>query len=576
MDNDRRRELWLPHAMSRRRLLAGTGAAVLFAACGGDDDSASPSTQGGGQPTGGSTGTAGGPATTSGGPATTSGGPATTSGGPATTSGGTPTSGGTLRVGLVGSTNDLIDGQYIVAKADQARLVSGWDPVVNYDTDFNISYEHSLAEEIETVAADNYVIRFKEGLEFHNGKPVTADDIIYSFRRRIDPKLNLAPGLAELLGPDGMTAIDDRTIEFQLLKPAVTFINGLAEYTTTIVPVDYARFDGDVSNQIGTGPFMLESFTPGTESVHVKNPNYWGSGLPLLDEVQIIDFADAQALTNALASGEVDAAVDIPFAQVSTLESDSNLRILESQAGNWLVITMAIDQAPFDDVRVRQAMRLIANREEMVERVLAGHGRVANDMYGVLDPCYPKDIPQREQDIEQAMALLADAGQEGLTIDLFAPDDTAGLAELIAVFADQAQAAGVTVKAQVLDGGTYWGDEYTKRTFATSFWSTRPYLIQVAAGSLKNAIYPETHWPSPDSDFAETYDQAIAETDDSARCEIIAEMQQEEYDNGGNLIPFFYNLVDGHAANVKGFEARPNLLNLDHYGRGWKNIWFED
>lgn len=158
---------------------------------------------------------------------------------------------------------------------------------------------------------------------------------------------------------------------------------------------------------------------------------------------------------------------------------------------------------------------------------------------------------------------------------LFAPDDTAGLAELIAVFADQAEAAGVTVNAQVLDGGTYWGDEYTKRTFATSFWSTRPYLIQVAAGSLENAIYPETHWPPPDSDFAEKYEQAIAETDDAARCKIIAEMQQQEYDDGGNLIPFFYNLVDGHAANVRGFEARPNLLNLDHYGRGWKNIWVE-
>ncbi|MGI9054068.1 MAG: ABC transporter substrate-binding protein [Ilumatobacteraceae bacterium] len=569
MGNDRRYELWLPRAVSRRQLIFGAGAAVVaggLAACGGGDDEASPTT-GGAAPdtTGGSTATTGSSATSAPGTA------------PGTTAGGTPagTPGGTLRVGLVGSTNDIIDGQYIVAKADQARCVTGWDPVLNYDTDFNISYEHSLAEEVETKAADNYVIRFKEGLEFHNGKPVTGDDIIYSFRRRIDPELNLAPGLAELLGPDGMTAIDDRTIEFQLLKPAVTFVNSLAEYTTTIVPVDYARFDGDVSTQIGTGPFMLQSFTPGTESVHVKNPNYWASGLPYLDEVQIIDFADAQALTNALASGDIDAAVDVPFAQVSTVESDSNLRILESQAGNWLVITMAIDQAPFDDVRVRQAMRLIANRQEMVDRVLVGHGRIANDMYGVLDPCYPADIPQREQDIEQAMALLAEAGQENLTIDLFAPDDTAGLPDLIAVFADQAQAAGVTVNAQVLDGGTYWGDEYTKRTFATSFWSTRPYLIQVAAGSLENAIYPETHWPPPDSDFTEKYEQAIAETDDDARCEVIAEMQQEEYDDGGNLIPFFYNLVDGHAANVQGFEARPNLLNLDHYGRGWKNIWLE-
>ncbi len=313
--------------------------------------------------------------------------------------------------------------------------------------------------------------------------------MIYSFQRRLDPELGLAPALVELLDASGLTKVDDRTVEIQLNQPAVTFINGLAEYISTIVPVGYERFAGDAANQIGTGPYILQSFTPGAESVHTKNPDYWGEGRPYLDEVQIIDFADVPALVNALSSGEIDAAVDIPFAQVSAVEGDSNLRLLESEAGSWLVITMAVDQPPFDDVRVRQAMRLIPNREEMVQRVLSGHGRVGNDMYGVFDACYP-DFPQREQDIEAAMALLAEAGQEGLTIDLFAPDDTAGLADLIAVFADQASAAGVTVNAQVLDGATYWGDEYTKRTFATSFWGTRPYLNQVQPGSLKAVDLP--------------------------------------------------------------------------------------
>jgi peptide/nickel transport system substrate-binding protein len=194
-------------------------------------------------------------------------------------------------------------------------------------------------------------------------------------------------------------------------------------------------------------------------------------------------------------------------------------------------------------------------------------------MYGTFDACYP-DFPQREQDIEQAMALLAEAGQENLSIDLFAPDDTAGLPDLIAVFADQARAAGITVNAQVLDGGTYWGEEYTKRTFATSFWGTRPYLNQVAAGSLKTATYPETHWPPEGSNFEELYFQALAETDEAARCEIIEEMQREEYEEGGFIIPIFNNLLDAYATNVQGFVARPNVLNLDHFGRGFKNISF--
>jgi peptide/nickel transport system substrate-binding protein len=482
----------------------------------------------------------------------------------------TPVTGGTLRVGLVGSTNDIIDGQYIVAKADQARLVAGWETLVGYDEEFNLSYEHALAEEIEAVAADHYIIHLKEGIEFHNGQPVTADDVIYSFQRRLDPDLALAPALVELLDPSGVTKVDDRTVDVKLTQGAVVFLNSLAEYTATVVPVGYTREDPE---QVGTGPFVLESFTPGAESVHTKNPNYWDAGKPYLDEVQIVDFADAAALVNALSSGQVDAIVDVPFAQVATVASDSNLVVLESEAGSWLPITMAIDQEPFTDPRVRQAMRLIVDREEMVQRVLSGHGRVANDMYGVFDPCYPADFPQREQDIEQARQLLQEAGQEGLTIELFAPDDTAGLPDLAAAFADQAAEAGVTVTVRVLDGGTYWGEEYTHRTFATSFWGTRPYLNQVQQGSLPAATYPETHWPPEGSNFEELYRQALVETDDDARCEIIRQMQQQEYDEGGNIIAIFNNLVDAHSAQAQGFVPRPNVLNLDHFGRGFKNIW---
>jgi peptide/nickel transport system substrate-binding protein len=489
-----------------------------------------------------------------------------------TRSGGSPVAGGTLRVGLVGSTNDIVDGQFIVAKADQARLVAGWETLVGYDEEFNLSYEHAVAEEIEAVAADHYVIRIKEGIEFHNGKPVTADDVIYSFQRRLDPDLALAPALQALLDPTGVTKVDDRTVDVQLKQGTVTFLTGLAEYTATVVPEGYTREDPE---QVGTGPFVLESFTAGAESVHAKNPNYWDSGKPYLDEVQIVDFADAAALVNALSSGQVDAIVDVPFGQVATVASDSNLVVLESEAGSWLPITMAIDQEPFTDPRVRQAMRLIVDREEMVQRVLSGHGRVANDMYGVFDACYPADFPQRVQDIEQARQLLTDAGQEGLTIDLFAPDDTAGLAELAAAFADHANEAGVTVNVRVLDGGTYWADEYTKRTFATSYWGTRPYLNQVEQGSLPAATYPETHWPPEGSNFEELYRQASVETDDEARCEIIRQMQQLEYDEGGNIIAIFNNLVDAHTAQVQGFVARPNVLNLDHFGRGFKNIWLE-
>ena len=312
--------------------------------------------------------------------------------------------GGTLRVGVVGSTNDLMDGQYIVARADQARMVTGWEPIANYDDDFNVAYTHSLAEEIEVKAPDLYVVRLKQGIEFHNGKTVSAEDLIYSFNRLIDPELGIAPALNQFIDTNSFKALDDRTVEISLLKPSVAFLNGMADYGANIVPVDYARFSGDPTTQIGTGAFKLKSFTPGSESVHVRHENYWGESY--LDEVQLIDFSDQTALVNALSSGDIDVAIDVPYAQAGAIESNGDLALLESAAGNWQTITMRVDVAPFDDVRVRQAMRLIVNREELVQRVLSGHGRVGNDMYGVLDGSYPKSFPQREQDIERPRPCL--------------------------------------------------------------------------------------------------------------------------------------------------------------------------
>lgn len=565
------RKLWLPPTVGRRRFLLGTGAAAFLAACGSSDgdsapNSAAPATDAPTDTTGSSE-----PATTDAAAPTTDAAAPTTAA-PVEAAGG-PQSGGTLRVGVVGSTNDLMDGQYIVSRADQVRLVSGWESLANYDDDFNLSFEHGLAEEIEVVAPDNYVIRLKDGIEFHNGKTVGADDLIYSFQRLIDPELGIAPNLLEFINNDSMTKLDERTVGFQLLKPSVAFQIGLAGYAATVVPVDYARFDGDPTTQIGTGAYKLQSFTPGSESVHVRHENYWGESY--LDEIQIIDFSDQSALVNALSSGDIDVALDVPFAQAGTIQSNPDLELLESTAGNWQTITMRIDTPPFDDVRVRQAMRLIVDREEMVQRVLSGYGSVGNDMYGLLDAGYPDDFPQREQDIEAAKALLEEAGQAGMSIELFAPDDTAGLPELITAFASQAEEAGIDVTATVLDGGTYWGEEYTNRTFATSFWSTRPYLNQVGAGSLSTATYQETKWPPVDSNFQALYDQALAETDEGARNEIIREMQLQEYEEGGNIIAYFQNLLDGYGNYVKGAVARPNLLNFDHFGRGWKNIWLE-
>ena len=240
---------------------------------------------------------------------------------------------------------------------------------------------------------------------------------------------------------------------------------------------------------------------------------------------------------------------------------------------------MAVDQDPFTDVRVRQAMRLIVDRDAMVEQVLSGYGRVANDLYSPLDAAYiGNDLPQRKRDIEGAKKLLADAGKSDLTIDLFAPNDTAALGAMVQLFAENAKDAGITVNAQVIDGGTYWGDEYLKRTFATDYWGTRNFLLQVAAGSLKDAVAVSRRSLAARRtrrSRTTTRPRSPRPTTPSARSSP-TRCRRSCTTTVGLIIPFFQNLLDAYNGRVQGLVERPNTLNLDHYGRGWKNLYFSE
>jgi peptide/nickel transport system substrate-binding protein len=566
----------VPGRFNRRQLILGSGTAVAIAAalaaCGSDSKSTTPAASNAPSATEAPTGTEGAASTTPA-PADTS---AAATSAPAT---GTPTAGGILRVGTKGDVNDIIDGQHIVAKSDIMRQVTGWEPLMSFSPDFVPEYTNGLAKDVTAKAADDFVITLKDGIKFSNGNPVTADDVVYSFTRLLDPDLKLYGGsvLRGLLEVSGITKIDDHTVELKLTQGVSNFKEALCAYTCAIVPVGYERFSGDPTTQIGTGAYMLKEFEVGKQSIHVKNPNYWDTGKPYFDEVHIIDFADGDALINALLADQIDVAADISSAAVDTVTGTTGYKVLNSAGGGWLTISMAVDQDPFTDVRIRQAMRLIVDRDAMVEQVLAGYGRVANDLYAPLDAAYAKDLPQRKQDLDAAKKLLADAGKSDLTIDLFAPNDTAGLPEMIQLFAEQAKGAGITVNAQVIDGGTYWGDQYLKRTFAVDYWGTRNFLLQVAAGSLKDTSpYPDDHWPPADSTFEQDYKDALAETDDTKRKVITDKMQKELYDDGGLIIPFFQNLLDAYNGRVVGLVERANTLNLDHYGRGWKNLYFSE
>jgi peptide/nickel transport system substrate-binding protein len=487
-----------------------------------------------------------------------------------------PKRGGTFRIGVSGgSAKDFIDGQNIVTRPDQARIVTGWETLVVFDSQFKLKFD-GLAEEISAKRADVWTIRVRQGIEFHNGKTLGADDVIYSLRRLTNKKLGLFGGAAlASIDPKRLKKIDKRTVRVFLTRKDTTILDALGQYIAGMVPVGYSPDAvGKANPNVGTGPYKLQSFTPGQQSTHVRNPNYWRSGQPYFDKVVIIDFPDDTARVNALLSGQIDAMTDVPPAQVAVVNGHSGTKVLESPSAAWTPLCMRVDAAPFTDVRVRQAMRLIANRPEMVAQALSGHGHIGNDLYAPFDEAYDTALPQRHQDIEKAKSLLKAAGQSNLSVDLQSTNGALGMNEGAQVFAQQAKAAGVTVNVKILDSGAFYGDQYLKWPFSTDFWGSRNYLSQVAAGSLPTSPYNETHWPA-NKQFISLYNQALGTVDRKKRIAIEREMQKMEYDSGGYIVWGFSTLLDGYSSKVKGLKpGDKGVLPLNAFGHGYRTIWF--
>ena len=297
--------------------------------------------------------------------------------------------------------------------------------------------------------------------------------MIYRFKRILNPKTAARAPPRSALKASGMKKIDDLTVQFTLTSPTSSSTRP-AYYFNAIVPVGYDP--KGMSGAIGTGPWMVTSFTPGQQTEFAANPNYWGVG-PYVDTLTMIEFADPTAKLNALLGGTVDHMTLLDSSQVTAVKAATGMQVLQAKTGGWQPFTMRIDQKPFNDVRVRQAFRLIVDRPQMIEQALGGYGWVGNDMYAPFDPGYPTNLPQRVAGHRAGQVAAQAAGYDNsLTVQLTTSTAVSAAAPQAQVFAQQAKAAGVTVNLNKVDPSVFYGDNYLKWTFAQDFWATRNYL----------------------------------------------------------------------------------------------------
>lgn len=459
--------------------------------------------------------------------------------------------GGVLRVGVTGGgPTDSLDPHYPITYPDQARVSNLYEPLFLRDAAYNI--EPVLAESIEPSERGLvWTLRLRDGVEFHNGKSLDADDVAFTLRRVVS-RPGKGPSALDVVDMTGLRKMDARTLRIPLKQPYSLFQDELAQYYLGVVPTGF-----DLSRPVGTGPFRLGTFTPGKQSSFPRFEHYWRTGQPYADELVIIDFPDDTARVNALLEGQVQAIDNLPAAQMATVKA-AGANVLVSETGAWTPFTMRVDLPPFNDVRVRQAFRLIVDREQLVSQALDDLGRVGNDLYAPFDVCYDSELPQRQQDLDQAKSLLKQAGQNDLQVELVTSAGIGtGAVSAGTLFAQQATAAGIDVRLRTVDSSVFYGSDYLSWGFAEDFWFTRSYLPQVAQGSLPDSPYNECHWNDPT--FNALIAQAREELDNGKRIQLLKEAQLIEYDSGGYIIWGFKNQVDAYANNVTGFVPDRNL-----------------
>jgi peptide/nickel transport system substrate-binding protein len=474
--------------------------------------------------------------------------------------------GGTLRVGLTGgSSSDTLDPHQGLSYLDTARAQALYEPLVQLSPGAQIIYVLAAEMTPRDRAATQWVIRLRKGVRFHDGRPLTADDVVYTFRRIITNKYSAV----NVLGPveeTGIRALDPLTVLMPMTRPYATLPEQLAGILTAqIVPAGFTA----TSRPNGTGPFAYTSFTPGQRSVFTRHDRYWRSGLPWADSLEITDFPDTVSLADALITGGVEAAGTLDGPQFTSLATSGSgqLTAVISNAGTIVPFTMRTDLDPFRDVRVRQALRLAVGRPQLIDSALDSYGTLASDVFSPYDPDFDPAL-HREQDIPQAKFLLKQAGREDLRVELVTAPIAAGAVAMATVLAEQAKTAGITITLRQVDPATFFAvGRYLQFPFSQDFYSYAPYLAQVTLSMLPTSPWNETHFD--DAAYIRLYNQANATLDPSVRREITRQMQHTDFTTGGYIIPAFTDSLDAYSTSITGYHA-------DRVGQPLSNLNFAE
>ena len=432
-----------------------------------------------------------------------------------------------------------------------------WDRLVSVDLESGRSIPALASSWESNMDATRWTFDLRSGVTFSDGTPVTAADVIYTTQRHLDPDIG-SRFRSELAIVDGdmLEMPDDSTVIFNLTAANVDFPLLMTNQVYRIVP------DGSVEslplNGVGTGPFTLESADPDGITVLTAREDYW-DGSPLLGRVTVVGIPDADARIAATLAGQIDMvgrATSLTAAQAALFEGDPEFYTQESPRGQIQVMAMITTEPPFDDLRIRKALKMVVDADEMIAVIAQGHGTATCN-----NPTWPTDqyylALECPQDIDGARALLAAAHYgdpyEDLVVEFETSNLNPTLIPIATVYKEQAAEAGIIVNINQVPADGYWTNTWMVHPFAASYWTIRPIDNFLSLAFRCGASWNETFWCSEEQDALQ--DEARAELDFDTRKALYQEAQRILAEEGGMIAPFFTNYIRALNVRLQGVPA---------------------
>lgn len=438
-----------------------------------------------------------------------------------------------------GSLSDTLDGTKL---ADTHAVNVSWQLCNNMT---EVKADGSLVGEVveddwdASSDASQWVFKVKKDVEFHNGKTLDAEDIIFSINRHRGEDSG-SGGSGAVSGIKDIRADGKDMVVFDLESGNSDFPFLMADYHLTIVPADTTNFN----EGIGTGPYKLKVWDAGVTAETVRNPNYHKNGLPYFDEVETINMVDVQARMSAVQTGAVHCIEEPDLKTIDFLGKQPGITIKESPGNKHFNYPMMTNRAPYENNHVRMALKYAMDREAMLKTLLGGYGYLGNDHpIGRGQRYFNNDLEQRSYDPDKAKWHLQQAGLSSLDISLDAGDIYPGAVDGAVLFREHASKAGININVNRVPADGYWDEIWLKSDFCASYWSGRATEDWMFSTAYDSTSEWNDMGPWKNEKFDKLLLEARSELDENKRRTLYHEMQRIVRDDSGSIIPIFASWV---------------------------------